>query len=506
MKKIFYPILIAILGLSFASCESLLDIDQPDVLEQEHNFQSKEDTRSTMLGIYKAYQELYENYFLISELRGDLVQTTDNAPLAMQELNECIYTAGNPYTSPAPFYRVVNQVNDLMDNLPVIQENIASFTSEDSVRLVAESTYLRATAYLMLIRIYKDVIYFEQPLNNYEEGFTMAAMPKAQIVDTLITQVERYAGMKIMTNDDVGTGQDQAWYRYRFTNYPPYQLMGELALEKHDYISAITHLKGVTHNDAGDFWKLSKNKNEVWKVIHYNQAAAFTAGIETSREWLLAIPFYKQYGQTNEMSNWCDKDKKFYLQPSPNLIQKFVLENGSAGDKYRGRNITFRLENDIPELTKFFNNPDMAEFDNDSYFVMWRAGDSWLDLCEALNRSGGMDNKREAIESLNKVRARVSLNEVDTSFMVGESEEAIQLIIDRLILDERVKETAFECNRFYDLVRYADYYNQPILLANPIAAKFDDDKQAIVRERLTNTENWYIPWDAGAMDTSAVAL
>ncbi len=68
---------------------------------------------------------------------------------------------------------------------------------------------------------------------------------------------------------------------------------------------------------------------------------------------------------------------------------------------------------------------------------------------------------------------------------------------EEVLLAERGKELAFEGERFYDIVRIAQKHNNPSYLANTIAdspGKYSSDMREVVRAKLMNEKNWYIPF------------
>ena len=69
---------------------------------------------------------------------------------------------------------------------------------------------------------------------------------------------------------------------------------------------------------------------------------------------------------------------------------------------------------------------------------------------------------------------------------------AKQLYVEDQIMEERLREMAFEGERFYDLMRLARRRSDPAYLADRVAAKFESPLREQVRERLMNEENWYI--------------
>jgi hypothetical protein len=67
--------------------------------------------------------------------------------------------------------------------------------------------------------------------------------------------------------------------------------------------------------------------------------------------------------------------------------------------------------------------------------------------------------------------------------------------IDELIIDELALESTLEGNRFGDLVRFAERYNEPELLAKRVAArKGEENIDAELEAKLMDKSNWYLPF------------
>lgn len=82
-----------------------------------------------------------------------------------------------------------------------------------------------------------------------------------------------------------------------------------------------------------------------------------------------------------------------------------------------------------------------------------------------------------------------------TFFVIGKRptlQDSIQYVED-LILQELALETAFEGNRFHDLMRLAIRRNDDSFLANIVAEKYTDAAtKASIRSKLSDRRNWYI--------------
>jgi len=69
---------------------------------------------------------------------------------------------------------------------------------------------------------------------------------------------------------------------------------------------------------------------------------------------------------------------------------------------------------------------------------------------------------------------------------------AKQIYLEDQVMDERIREMAFEGERFYDLIRLAKRRGDPSYLADRVAAKFEPPMREQIRQLLLDEENWYI--------------
>ncbi|MGC3979427.1 MAG: RagB/SusD family nutrient uptake outer membrane protein [Paludibacteraceae bacterium] len=82
---------------------------------------------------------------------------------------------------------------------------------------------------------------------------------------------------------------------------------------------------------------------------------------------------------------------------------------------------------------------------------------------------------------------------LDTTYVIPKlnSKNDSILYVENKISDELALETAFEGNRFHDLMRFAIRRNDNTYLAEKVAAKHINNKEAI-KSKLLNRQNWYI--------------
>ena len=530
-KNLFFSQLILAVVI-FASCDDILEVEQSDILESGDTYQNRDEGRNAILGVYGSVQDLVETILVMSELRGDLVIPGPGAVPEFLELNESIFNAGNPFLTPAPFYKTINQANDVLANMDLLVERDPSIDSLREQQYIAELTYLRATAYLFLIKIYDQVVYFDQPITTYDPDREFQPISKVELVDILTQQIEDIYVRGIVTNEEL-QGATSAWFRFRFTNFPPFHLLGELYLEKAaitgdfaDYENAAINFGNVIklflHEGADSGWW---SMDDTFQDNEWIEMFSNDFNTRQSLETLLIVPFDKQNNQTNSLQLWTSNDVDGILSLQPSIVARtnFTTE----GDIHRGRSI--ERFNGQSTITKYYQNRTVHG--NEASFIIWRGGDSWMGFCEAVNRLGepenalsmlnfgavapgslaesyltggtrglgsfddGNGNTLSRVSGSFGVRGRVGLPPIEINSTQFNSTMEFQLAVDDIIMKERALEVAFEGSRFFDLIRSARWRNDPGYLARKVADKFEDPaKRETVISRLSDASSWYVPW------------
>ncbi|HER08228.1 MAG TPA: RagB/SusD family nutrient uptake outer membrane protein [Bacteroides sp.] len=173
-------------------------------------------------------------------------------------------------------------------------------------------------------------------------------------------------------------------------------------------------------------------------------------------------------------------------------------------------------------------------FDQDAFYILYRAAGIHLYLAEVYTYwaalRGGLvrTSTAEAVNLVNDgsnysvlpsrpqqgVRGRVGLGSTRDGIYVGNiiylhhpftnaitgykdysgNFPAKQKYLEDLILEERVRELAFEGERFYDLMRVAERRNDPSYLASRVSAKFPSGQREAIYDLLMDENNWYIQY------------
>lgn len=145
------------------------------------------------------------------------------------------------------------------------------------------------------------------------------------------------------------------------------------------------------------------------------------------------------------------------------------------------------LGSNMKKFDQFLYNGDYLTYRDDRLGVAGRVGLDFLEL-----------NPKLGIES-STIFKRDPYTNMVTGYMIKDASERKFYYQDNVLLNEKARELAFEGERFYDLVRVARRYNKLGIdggewLGNIIANKFPGSQKDEIKVRLSNPENWYLPF------------
>ncbi|WP_315817802.1 hypothetical protein [Paraflavitalea speifideaquila] len=80
------------------------------------------DADAAVMGIYGKFMSLADRYVILNELRGDLLEYTNNADEYLRQISTHNAKADNPYASPRPFYELILNCNDVLKNFLIMKD------------------------------------------------------------------------------------------------------------------------------------------------------------------------------------------------------------------------------------------------------------------------------------------------------------------------------------------------------------------------------------------------
>jgi tetratricopeptide (TPR) repeat protein len=523
------------------SCDGLLNVNSERyVFEKDYGMKSTNDSLYAMFGVFSQMEKLADDYVLLGELRGDLMDVTANSNPWLKEINDFTVTSGNPYADKKQYYAVINNCNYIIKN---VDTSVVKQNEKVMYKVYAAAKAIRAWTYMQLALNYKSVIYYSDPLLSLEDAEkTYPVLEFNQLADSLIKDIEPYK--------DIAKPSFGSLYSARLSDsfFPIRFLLGDLYLWTGRYEQAATEYRDLMFNNrytivANGFqstFTLSNGTSGVytggWRglwgncfstgssEIVSNIAASNEFGTEfmldslvwdyqlTSSKFAINNWDAQRYMTTATLDTMCDLRKMESI-----MANLRVVSTGLSGYVP-----TVSTKNYLMKLISM-NMPGVVS----KRVMPYRVALLYLRYAEAVNRLGkpnlamavlknGLNptifngiivptsevpsplpqymNFTDSRFSMNiGIRARTLLHpELDNRFIIPTELDSVAKInyMEDLICNECALETAFEGNRFHDLMRIAIRRDSTDYLALKVAAKHPNNPGIL--GTLQNRNNWYL--------------
>lgn len=494
-KTILRAIVLFVAVTFTISCsDDFFDKQAGNRIDPEKHYQSMVDVQMSLYGAIVPLQNVLPNLIMIDGLRSDLMDVTPNASIHLQEINQHIFSADNPYLDGSDFYKSIINLNEVLINLPKVYENDPNFDDFYLKYITGGVIGMRSWIYFTLARLYGEVVWVDGNLTSLPDGLGQKTLQKDALIDTLINQLEPY----IHTDELLG----ELRISYYVNNKA---LLGELYLEKNDYANAAHYLKLACESYASTgIYKVDRTfSRDSWFNI-------FISAGSNETEVISAMPYDLTEGQANPLRLWMQD--AWVVKPTQYMVDTYRSQEGMRGypgDENRGIGITIDTLSGTDMYIKKYSL-DMGEERYSSDIIISRAAGVHLLLAEALNRMGqhnlalillnnGINGEKDKpAEYVNwaqnrGIRGRAYVTERTLPEGLTDDKEITE-VIEGFIITERVLEQAYEGHRWFDLMRIAKRRNWNGYLADKVASKFSDASKANeIREKLKNEQNWYLP-------------
>lgn len=555
MKKLNQIIFgLIILALIATGCDSMLKVDSERIMFPEnHQIDSPNDSIYSMVGIFTKLQKLADRYVLLGELRGDLMDITENAELDLREINDLDISANNPYNKIEDYYSVINHCNYLISN---IDTALVSGGEKSLLKEYAAAKAIRAWTYMQIALNYGKAKYYTEPLLTVQTA--QADFPEYSINDLVPVLIQDLEPVKyVEAPGGISLGVDLSSDKLFF---PIPLLLGDLYLWNKQYENAAREYFYLIEDNN---YVISERYSSIWTVDN----GVFVSRRDQDQNWvdifqlsnneqITLIAGTTQTGEIDRLYRFSGPD--YEIAPSSVAIDKwnsqtyYYNENatitgdlrGNIGSYFKAGSVyasyfsySGSSGNMISKYPLIFQNSLDANSNFTTKAVMiYRVATLYLRYAEAVNRIGkpnlafavlkyGMNPEELALDSIVPRHEKYSVYTDSTGSFIdyvnfsnlafeqnigvhargcGNANRGTDFIIPSLntlhdsvnfvedkIIEELALETAFEGNRFQDLMRIAIRRNNPAFLADKIAAKHTGNEQAI-RSKLMDENNWYL--------------
>ncbi len=323
--------------LLISGCKKVFDIKPEDQLDQTQAYQNVYDADAAVVGIYGKFMGLADRYVILNELRGDLLNYTLNADEALRDISTHNVKAGNPYANPRPFYELIINCNDVLENFQVMLRDKKMTEAEFNQRY-SDIGALRSFLYLQLGIHFGEVPYVTSSLKNLDEVKNASNFPRLPfntLLDSLISFTEA-----LPFKDPYPGGTN---LNITVDGYPTQKffvnkkiILGDLNLWKGNYTRAAewyrqvmeTGTQGVANGNYYSQYKVGWDSNgDVDHYITYSRAGDATTLVYNT-QW--RIMFEQPFGSSGFDREWVwvlPFDSKF--KPDNSLIKLFSPSGGN---------------------------------------------------------------------------------------------------------------------------------------------------------------------------------
>jgi hypothetical protein len=312
---------------SISGCTKIFDIKPQDQLDESQAYQNVYDADAAVIGIYGKFMGIADQYIVLNELRGDLLDCTNNADENLRQISTHSVTENNPYASPKPFYELIINCNDVLERFQVMVKEKKMNDAEFSQRY-SDIGALRSFLYLQLGIHFGQVPYVTSSLKNVDDVKNASNFPKLSfdvLLDSLINFTERLPFKEVYPagtnlNITVDGYPTQKFYVNKKV------VLGDLYLWKGNYVKASenyrqvmeTGTQGVVDGRYYSLYKLGWDSNgDIDHYISYSRAGdastliyntqwriMFEQPFGTSgfdREWVWVLPFDSKFKPENTL-------------------------------------------------------------------------------------------------------------------------------------------------------------------------------------------------------------
>jgi hypothetical protein len=532
------------------SCDTLMDVDSGQVVfPGDHRLNTPGEIGYPMIGIFTQLEKLADSYLLLGELRGDLMDITENTRPDLREIYDFDISPGNRFNRIEDYYAVINNCNYLIRN---VDTSIVLGAEKVMYREFAAAKAVRAWTYMQIALNYGTATYYEDPImnvNDAEQPYPEYTLE--ELAPVLIADLEPWKD--IQRPESISLGEDMSssnlYFPVAFLLGDLHLWMGEYEEAAMEYYDLMAEQEFLIHEFFQSTWSVINGVFVIPESINW----WFLFGLNSSNvEQITMIAASTEFGQGSfldsvmynnfevapsevSISNWEDQ---VYYHNSTAVNQGDLRALGSYFDSdiITSSGTIFSFGTGLPEPGIIGKYISMSTSTSRAVYI-YRSGLLYLRYAEAVNRAGKpnlafavLKNglSRETMETDTLVPpAEKYLNPADSTLysymdfsdIMFESNIGVHArgcgnthlspeyrlpslpdlqdsidYVEELIVTELALETAFEGNRFHDLMRISLRHGGTDYLADKVAAKYaEEGREEEIRVLLQNQQNWYLP-------------
>lgn len=405
MKRILYSVFIFASIITFSGCSDFFDTNPDDILLGDNYVADINEFYSGYMGVAAKAAEVADQFVILSELRGDLLEPTENAPQDLWEIYNYSNDNTNEYANPSGFYDVIVNANDyIRKSIEYRYQNPNAIDTATFNGFMSATIRYKTWAYLCLGKLYGEAIYFDDPMLEYNPDHNFPTLKFDNLISQLLTLMQ--SGIEIKTDSisyqvnglnpfefsevlAITGSPDVSW---DIINPDPHCLNMELNLWAENYELVVDEAIEFLYADGDP--KLYKMTRDEHKGEWLEKLFTTINNGLLARERISAFLYNFDNNQDNDLLRFFSNQPPngYFLRPTQAAMDRHntqVRTNGiDRGDIYRGVGSSF-LEVDgqwvFRKLTHTFEDSPNLVFKTVDNIYMYRQPDIHFFLMEALN-------------------------------------------------------------------------------------------------------------------------
>lgn len=462
-KHYIYIFLFAGLGL-FNSCADDLELESKSIITSNAFWKTEDDAKAAVNGLYYHFRtHTQQTYYLLGGARSAEIKGGVQSPLGLANYYNNNLTAQNIDIDWSGLYTVVQQANLIIKNVPKITFSAA--TVKEQKRYLAQAYTMRALAYFIMARSWGGVPIVTTPTENTNQNEYI--IPRNTLEETFAfikSDLElALSNFPDETNNKVQLSKSAAnALKADVFLWTAKQLNGgtadlNVALSAIDAIPPLTLLP----NFKDVFSYANKGNAEVLFAIRYSLTDVTSNLLDNWNSFMYVGPAdfsgataaaaTAMFGTLGSGSGNAGISR---VQPDPSRFNFSATDTRKDATYLTLRN-TANTADVVTGLVKYNGTVDGALRRFVSDIIIYRWADILLMKAEIKNALG-----QDPSTEMNLVMKRA---DATASFTNG-----TQAANDDAILNERLKELAFEGKAWWDIVRFNKTSLVPSMTGKPI--------------------------------------
>ena len=523
-----------------SSCSDFLSIEPQNEIVLENYWTEEKDVSSVLNSCYAQLEsrDCISRMIVWGELRSDNMTTGSGTYNNLQQILKENILETNDYTNWQCFYQVINQCNTVIHYAPGVNAIDPNFTDSELRATIAEAKTIRALCYFYLIRTFRDVPYVTEPSKEDSQDFQVEASPFAQVLDSLIADVES------VKDDAVRSyGEESVENTCRITRWACYSLLADLYLWKGEWQKCIDYCDLVIDQKIRDYEEAYEKNPTTLTIELYDKYPLISESASSSNyagntyteifgtgnsfESIFELNFVNNQSVTNgavssfygSSSNktgqigvptFLNSDiftgqNKYFQKTDCRSLENMVEQNNKVYiSKYVNQSVSFRTSTTTGSAPTVTGTARSSAYAN---WIIYRLTDVMLMRAEAeVELAGDVEegaaltdeqttHYRNAFDCVSAIWRRANNKRTSTVGVLSfDTYATSRTTMEDLVLDERQRELMFEGKRWFDLVRLSRREGDNSRLIEKVLPKFQENTSAI-RIKLSTADVLYWPYN-----------